>query len=554
MLEIRDVTYEEGRTIRGIAAPFSDPAYAAHGTWAGPEVIAPGAIEDGVTVPLLDGHDGPQVGTVEIRAESDGYHVHGTTDESEAGKAFYERAKRIGAALSIGFDAISAPIRNGVRVLESVAIDHVAAVKEGAYGGAQIVEVRQSIERETTMTETTEVAAAESVATDTNNDDDLLEIRTELQDVQRQLQVAKVEAREPNPGRIPELRTAGEYLYHAHRVLAPDMYSPEEVRIAKERLRMDELEVRTTATSGDSPLPIAYEGDLVRLARSGRPFCNAMGSRGLSSSGLTITRFTQATAGSWAWEGSEGAATTDDTATTGSITAGIKAAKTLSSLTMQAALRSDPGMVDIVLQDQAATGAAALDSGVLNGTGTLALTTGELAGILANASIQDETLATFDAAAVVAALTAAVGNVVTATNSPPAFIAMHPRRWSAFHGLLDSTNRPLLAIDGRPSQNTVGGGSFGAGSLEGGATAMGSIWGMPVVLDSNLPTDLGGGTEDIIVLYGAGSFELYESGNMRAQHTTPATFITEYGAAFMASLIPTRPEGVCTISGAGLVP
>ena len=95
---------------------------------------------------------------------------------------------------------------------------------------------------------------------------------------------------------------------------------------------------------------------------------------------------------------------------------------------------------------------------------------------------------------------------------------------------------------------------FGDGSLDGGATAAGSIWGIPVVLDAHIPITLGGGTEDLVVAYTAGSFELYEGGLMRAEHTTPATFITEWGAAFMASLIPTRPEGVCTITGAGLVP
>jgi HK97 family phage major capsid protein len=84
-------------------------------------------------------------------------------------------------------------------------------------------------------------------------------------------------------------------------------------------------------------------------------------------------------------------------------------------------------------------------------------------------------------------------------------IVMHPRRWGSFVAAVDTTNRPILGISGMPVFNVDGiGNSAGYGYV-------GTLQGLPVYVDANVPTNLGAGSnEDAILVFASGVVHLWE--------------------------------------------
>ncbi|HET6917171.1 MAG TPA: hypothetical protein VFH56_13850, partial [Acidimicrobiales bacterium] len=84
-------------------------------------------------------------------------------------------------------------------------------------------------------------------------------------------------------------------------------------------------------------------------------------------------------------------------------------------------------------------------------------------------------------------------------------IVMHPRRWGSFVAAVDTTNRPILGISGLPVFNVDGiGSSAGYGYV-------GTIQGLQVYVDANVPTNLGSGTnEDAILVFCSNVVHLWE--------------------------------------------
>ncbi len=83
---------------------------------------------------------------------------------------------------------------------------------------------------------------------------------------------------------------------------------------------------------------------------------------------------------------------------------------------------------------------------------------------------------------------------------------MHPRRAAYLAGGLDSSNRPIFQPTVTTAQNVIGTGQFsdyGAPSF--------SVAGIPVLVDGNIPTNLGTGTnEDRIIVMNSREFLLFE--------------------------------------------
>src|SRR5581483_10986508 len=81
---------------------------------------------------------------------------------------------------------------------------------------------------------------------------------------------------------------------------------------------------------------------------------------------------------------------------------------------------------------------------------------------------------------------------------------MHPRRWGAFLGLLDSSNRPLFGI-GEANYAPIGDGEASAYGL------VGRLAGLPVYTDANIPTNLGTNTNtDPIIAIASPAVILWE--------------------------------------------
>lgn len=556
-----------GRTILGTIAPFGVTALGARNI---PEQIMPGAIDVPVEVPLVVGHRdigggmatvGPQVGTAQIFETPDGYKMRAVVDEDHS--AFYAEVRHAGAALSIGFNALLDPVVAGVRQLQKIALGHVAAVGSGAYTGAVVAEVRAEPQPNgDTMSEATEAAAVAETPTETvestevrsgfsETEAEVREMRDQMAELTRSIQaqtkITETDERfEVRAAR--NVKSAGEWMYHAARVLDPDGFGPGEGGRSADLLGLTEAEVRQAVTaSGDTPIPAPLLGPIEDLIRSGRPYASALGSFPLpAEGGMTIERHV-VTAGSAAeWEGSEGSDGGSNAYATTPVLAGIHAHKLVNGLTLQASLRSNPTAVDGLLRDQASEMARSLDDAVINGDGALGSTIGSLAGIVNDPDVVDVAYVglEIDPVAFMAAWTEAYIAVVTGTNRPPRFAAMPVSVWGALLGMVDESGRPIIALDGNPSVNTIGAQQLGDGGTA--ATGpqnpiFGSIQYVPVIVDQNVAS----GT---LHLVGQGSFELYEGAVLSASLQSPVNFVTEYGGAQMASLIPIRGNGTAIIT------
>jgi hypothetical protein len=134
-------------------------------------------------------------------------------------------------------------------------------------------------------------------------------------------------------------------------------------------------------------------------------------------------------------------------------------------------------------------------------------------------------------------------------------IIMHPRRWGFFEALLDTTNRPLI-----PS----GGPYFNAAATDANNMPdygfVGTMQGLPVYTDANIPTNLGSGTnEDRIIVEASQVVHLFE----RAGDPVTLSFEQQAGTSLQVQLIAygyaaftagRYPAASGVVSGAALVP
>jgi len=102
----------------------------------------------------------------------------------------------------------------------------------------------------------------------------------------------------------------------------------------------------------------------------------------------------------------------------------------------------------------------------------------------------------------------AIQQVAANRFAPASAIVMHPRRWAWTTAALDTQTRPLVVPEANSAQNAVG--VFSRPTAEG---AVGTMQGLAVFLDANIPTNLGAGTnEDRIIVARFDDDLLFESG------------------------------------------
>jgi HK97 family phage major capsid protein len=169
-------------------------------------------------------------------------------------------------------------------------------------------------------------------------------------------------------------------------------------------------------------------------------------------------------------------------------------------MSRQLADRSNPSADTIIAQDLSADYNKQLDTqlitqatnGVLNLAGTNAITF---------------TSASPTVALLYPKLADAIQQVGVNRFAPATAIVMHPRRWAWTTAALDGQSRPLVVPEANSAQNAVG--VFARPTAEG---AMGTMQGLPVFLDANIPTNFGAGTnEDKIIVARFDDDLLFES-------------------------------------------
>jgi HK97 family phage major capsid protein len=143
----------------------------------------------------------------------------------------------------------------------------------------------------------------------------------------------------------------------------------------------------------------------------------------------------------------------------------------------------------------------------------------------------------------------AVQQVATGRFAPADAILMHPRRWGYLLAASDSTGRPLVT----PYAGTNNPADPGSPSAYG---FVGSMQGLPVYTDANIPTTVGAGTEDEIYV-AKFSDMLFMEGPLRTEvfrDIGSATATVRFRVYAFCNLFVGRfPAGVSRIRGTGMI-
>jgi hypothetical protein len=275
-----------------------------------------------------------------------------------------------------------------------------------------------------------------------------------------------------------------------------------------------------------------------------RPFADAMTKLPLPSAGMTvnISRITTATSVALQTENNAVSETNiDDTL----LTVNVQTAAGQQTLSRQAIDRGT-GIEDVVMMDLQRRYATTLDSTVVNQA-----TTGLLA--VATDITYDDASPTGPELYPKLLAGASASEAALLGQATPDIALMHSRRWYWLAKEMTST-WPMIGNQGIPTQNAGVNYNQRYGSGFRGLLPNG----MAVVIDNNLPTNLGGGTEDSIIIVPSEESFLWEDPNapqfIRAEQTAAASLgvlLVLYG--YFAYTMGRYANSHQEITGTGLI-
>jgi HK97 family phage major capsid protein len=253
----------------------------------------------------------------------------------------------------------------------------------------------------------------------------------------------------------------------------------------------------TDGTGGDFVAPVYLFDDWLPVVRAGRPFANAVTQRPLPPNTDTLTIPRLATGSAMAAQADLGAVLETDP-TTAALTVGVKTVAGQVTMSRQLLDRGQPGMDQVIFADLASDYDLRIDLQCVTGGGTGANAKGVLSD--SNRIQVTYTDGTPTVGELYLKIADATQQVVTNRGLPANLIVMHPRRWSWFSAALDSSQRPLIVPAGGNGQNAWGAANT-VGGFDPNSGFVGTLFGLPVITDANVPTNLGAGTnEDTIII------------------------------------------------------
>jgi HK97 family phage major capsid protein len=250
-----------------------------------------------------------------------------------------------------------------------------------------------------------------------------------------------------------------------------------------------------------------YLTDMVApLRRAGRPLANICNGHELPDEGMTLNISRITTGTSAGIQATEGATVSNADADDTLLTVNVNTIAGYEDISRQAVDRGT-GIDELLIQDLTRAYNTKIDDQIVNGSGS----SGQHLGIRNVSSIIAVTYT--DASPTVAELWPSLWNLVQQVQAGVflgvSHFVMHPRR---FWWIVASvgTNFPFLQVYRSPQGFTnQAGNAEGTGTYESGpAGALGPV---PVILDANVPTNLGGGTnQDDILGVTADELHLWE--------------------------------------------
>lgn len=315
---------------------------------------------------------------------------------------------------------------------------------------------------------------------------------------------------------------------------------------AQERLRKHQMETRDVSTADPGAgvfVPPVYLGEMwAELPRESRPFANAIRNMPLPASGTSFTVPRLTTGVSVASQSGEATAPSETDADGTLLTVQVRTIAGQQDLSIQALERTDPGFDQIVFYDLRAAYDAELDRQLLAGTNS----NGEHLGIRAVSNVNTSTYTA--ATPVVTGLHPKIYDLIQliadGRKANADLIVMHPRRAAWIASALSSTF-PLFQQGALMQAGGVQDGGF-----------LQSFAGLRVVIDSNIATNRGAGTnEDEIYVVRSSDLILAEQPlRVRALEQTLANTLQVKLQVFAYSAFVSgrQPEAIGVLSGTGL--
>jgi HK97 family phage major capsid protein len=319
-------------------------------------------------------------------------------------------------------------------------------------------------------------------------------------------------------------------------------------RHSREMADRAEFDLSSTDSAGGYLVaPLYLQDEFVEFARAGRVVADVIGSRPLPPNTDTVNIPTQDGGVTTAAQ-SDNASVSETDATFSTLAADVKTIAGLQDVSQQLVDRSVPGIDQVIFGDLAKSHSSVLDTAVINSS------TSNNKGLLQVTGINSVTYtdASPTASECLPKIADAIQQISTGIYAPATAIFMHPRRWAFFLAAQDGSNRPLISPVA--PQNSPG--TFGGVQAEG---AVGSIQGLPVFVDANIPTNLGSGTnEDRIIVAAVPELYLWEDlGGPYLETfrdvgsgTLTVRFLLH---SYYAQAHARRPKAISVVSGTGLV-
>jgi len=324
---------------------------------------------------------------------------------------------------------------------------------------------------------------------------------------------------------------------------------------AAERLQRNDREVMeqravttTDGSMGEFVPPLWMVNDYVELARAGRVTADRLRPQALPPGTDSISLPKVATGTAVAAQASQNTAVQNTDATLGSVTAAVETIAGQQVVPQQLLDQSPINVDDILLADLAADYAVKLDVFVLSNNAA------NKRGLLNVSGLNAVTYT--DASPTVAELYPKVADGIQLVHTnrlmPADTIVMHPRRWAWFTAQVDTQGRPLVVPVANMPQNALA--AMGENVSEG---FVGTMQGLPVYVDPNVPTNLGAGTnEDRTLIFRSTDVILFE-GTPQAEvfRETKADQLSVLLRFFNYAAIHSEryPKSISVISGTGLI-
>jgi len=276
---------------------------------------------------------------------------------------------------------------------------------------------------------------------------------------------------------------------------------------------------RVDGQGGYAVPPAWLMNEYVELARPGRAFANVCQRQPLpgGTDSINIPKILTGTAVGVQTADNQPVVDVDLTDTF--INAPVRTISGQQAVAIQLIDQSPIAFDDLVFRDLVAAHAAQTDQQVIGGSGA----NGQVLGIQLTPGITTIAASAIDIQHVYGAIANAVQTIHSTRFLPPEVIVMHPRRWGWFLSLLDASQRPLFLGTANAPMNV-------AGVLTDVASQqiVGSMHGLPVVTDPNIPVTQGAGNnEDPVFVVRASDLVLWEGGiRARVLPETKATTLT----------------------------